>query len=303
MNKNCLGLCLLLSLALPSFAKEDKTHRWDGSIEVSREDESSVVVDEIDNVSRADSASMKYKASLRYRYRPYEHTKASISYSLSTKNYDDASGFDSDLNMLSASFGREFEHFTLGVRGQLIDSELAGAEFLEIDQVSPYVSFFLSKKWFVNASYRYSDKEIISNPDRSASSDTYTADVYYFIRGVRNFWIFSVRSKTEEATNALYDYELKQARISYTRRYNWWDWDHKLRVNWRFQERDYNSLIDPVIGDFRRDLRRQWQFIWDIEFTDNWMLGLEYKRNDNNSNSANSDYDQNSTSVSLEYSF
>ncbi len=302
MKLKCLLFSVLVVLANHN-AYSKEVHSFNGAIELATENDSTVVVDEIDNVARDSSSSWKYKLNARYRYRPYEHTKASLSFTFSDKNYKQDDSFNSELRMFSASISREFEHFTLGLRAQDIDSKLGGQDFLTIEQVSPYLTFFLSKKWFVNLSYRHADKEIVSNSSRSGDSDLFNADLYFFQQGVRQFWIASVRHKSEQAQDPIFSYDLQQFRLVYSQRFDWWQWQHKLRLSWRFQERDYDSAINPDLNDFRRDIRRQWRFEWEAEFHEDWFLILELKRNDNNSNFTTSDYNQNVTGLALKYEF
>ena len=172
-----------------------------------------------------------------------------------------------------------------------------------MEQVSPYVSFFIGRQWFVNMSYSYADKSIETNNDRSAHSTELSADVYRFIKGVNHYFFFGYRSRDENANSALFNYVSNQFRISWLKKFDFGGASHKLRVNWRYQLRNYNDEVHPDIDAFRRDNRRQWEAEWETSLTQSWIIKLNYRRNEQDSNLSAANYDQNTQGLTVQYHF
>lgn len=295
-----LSVAIGLSLVSTTILAEDKSpHRFNLNFEVGAEADSKIVIDEIDNVNQNGSTSRRYRASARYQYRPDSDYRASLSYSISDKNYTDSDNFDTDLHIVSGYVAKKWDKVTTGIRGQLINSKLGGADFIEMEQISPYVSFFLGKKWFFNFSYRIADKELISNPERSADVTQLTGDMYYFAQGRKQIWQLSLKSKREDSFSDQFDYDQTQIRLSYTYAFQLYGIDHDLRVFWRYTEKDYNAL--PLVGTdiFRLDQRNTWEARLTTDFSDSFYTELRYRKNNNNSNVQNNIYDQNVASLNL----
>lgn len=300
-----LSAALLSSLCLGVSAQErnKEVHSFKGNVTLGIEQDSTLSIDELDVSNSTDSNAQRYKLNGRYQYRPDDTNKMSFSYTFTSKNYEDQDEFDSDTHLWNLSVSTEVEDVTIGVRSQWVDSSLNNNDFLDIKQFSPYVSLFAGKEWFFSGSVRVSDKELVNNPDRNSRGFMASLDAYYFISGLNHYLQFNVRSRDEDAESDEFDYETSEFKVTYTKRFRIYELLNKVKLSWRWQERDYDKQINEVIGDFRRDNRNQWQVSWEVEFSEDWMLEASARRNNNNSNLISADYDQNTYALSLRYDF
>lgn len=299
--KKLLTLGALYSLSWQSLA--ESKFEFSGELGVGVEQESTQIIDLIDTVQNTDNAAFTWQINLNLDYEPTEKDKLTFSANHIDKDFREIDIFDSRLFIYSGSYSHEYEHFTAGIRSQLIRSELDGVDFLSMHQVSPYVSFFVGRKWFFNLSFNYADKTLETNPDRSALSREISGDVYHFFKGINHYVLFGYRARDENAESDLFNYQSNQIRVSWLKRFELGGKSHKVRLNWRYQKRDYDDVINPDIDDFRVDNRRQWEVQWESQLNDAWAVHFNYRRNEQDSSLNIASYDQNIHGVRLEYQF
>lgn len=297
---------LLWLISLPCLVlanQQESPHDWRIELETGIANDSIIVVDEIDNIATEGGDSAKLYTSVRYRYLASDELQYSAAYSFSTKNYRHSSELDTKLHILSGSFRNKWQRFSGGIRAHYIEAELGNKDFLQIEQISPYVSFFLNKYWYMDLSYRRASKEIFTDEDRSGSSDMLSADVYYFLQGTRHYWQIGSNYRQEEADNAQFTYNEQQIRLSYLYTFPVFGWDHELKLSYHYQRRDYDELMDPEIADFRLDKRNEWEVELTSNFTGRFTTTLLYSRSENDSNNPHQVYQQNALSLMFNYHF
>ncbi|XOV80311.1 MAG: surface lipoprotein assembly modifier [Aestuariibacter sp.] len=283
--------------------QQESPHDWRVELETGIANDSIIVVDEIDNITSEGGDSAKLYASARYRYLASDDMQYSAAYSFSTKNYRHSSELDTKLHILSGSFRHKWQRFSGGVRAHYIEAELGNKDFLQIEQVSPYVSFFLNKFWYMDLSYRRANKEVFTDEGRSGSSDMLSADIYYFLQGTRHYWQFGGKYRQEETDNAQFTYDEQQLHLSYLYTFPVYGWDHELKLAYLYQRRDYDEVVDPLITDFRLDKRDEWEVELTSNFTERFTTTLLYSRSENDSNNPQQIYQQNALSLMFNYHF
>lgn len=298
----CWWVVSLLLLQSASANTEEK-HRWEGRLEAGIENDSTVIIDELDSVVDDSSSSRLLRLHVNYRYTPDDTNEWLFSANAIRKNFRESNTFDSSLQIYSAGYSRDFEKLTAGLRSQAITSDLDGEGFLSMQQYSPYFSFFVGKQWFLNLALNITDKTIKTDRERSADGREFTLDGYHFLQGINHYLLFSVRSGKEEAENSLYSFTSGQFRVGWVKKLKWLDKAHKVRVNWRYLRRNYNQQLHPKLDEFRVDNRRQWDIEWETELTDNFILAASFRLNEQDSRLSSASYDQKISSVVLQYHF
>lgn len=299
--KKLLALSALCGLPWYSFA--ESKHKFSGELGIGVEQESTQIIDLIDTVQNADNSAVTVQFNLNFDFEPTDLDKLSLSANYIDKDFRQNNQFDSSLLITSFGYSREFKSYNLGVRNQLILSNLDGNRFLNMKQTSPYVSFFIGRKWFVNLSYIHADKNLQTNLERSAISQELSADMYHFFKGINHYLLFGLRARDENATSELFNYDATQFRISWLKKVELGGISHKIRLNWRYQQRDYDDVINPDIDDFRVDKRRQWDVQWESQISDDWAVLFNYRRNEQDSTLTTASYDQSIYGVRAEYQF
>lgn len=297
---SCFSMLLLMP---PVMAEQEDKHRWEGRIEAGVENDSTVIIDELDSVVDDSSSSRLLRMNLNYRFTPDENNEWLLSANLIRKNFNQSNTFDSSLQIYSAGYSHEFQQLTAGFRSQAISSDLNSQGFLSMQQYSPYFSFFIGKHWFMNLGINLTDKTIKSDADRSADGREFTLDAYRFLQGINHYLMFSYRSGKEEAVNPLFSNVSNQFRIGWVKKLRWLDKGHKVRINWRYLRRNYNDQIHPDIEAFRLDNRRQWEIEWETQFTEHFFAVANFRLNEQDSALPSASYDQKISSLVLQYQF
>jgi hypothetical protein len=209
----CIALSAVFTVSPVLANQQESPHDWRIELETGIANDSVIVIDEIDNIADEGGDSAKLYFSSRYRYLASDAMQYSVAYSYSTKNYRHSSHLDTDLHILSGSFRHKWQRFSGGIRTHYIEAELGKKNFLQIKQVSPYVSFFVNKHLYMDVSYRIADKRIYTDSRRSGTSDQISADLYYFLQGTRHFWQLGSRYHREDTDAPEFTYDEQQLRL------------------------------------------------------------------------------------------
>jgi len=289
--------------AAPAFAQQAGTEeRLDSpfSVELSAgaEYDSNVSVGEIDNNTGADDFAAVIDLDLEFEKDVTENTEISAGYSFSQSLHDQFTNFDIQTHFASAGVSHDFGAFDAGAAYRYIYSRLGGAGFLQIQQIEPYATRFFGKKLFIRAAYTYTDKNFKNRIDRDAMVHAGGADVYYFLNGVRTYFVAGYKYENENAVDPQFDFRAHHIKARFSQRIRMGKRDAKLKLGWRYESRNYSS-ITPSIGAIRDDNRHRLQAELEVPLTDHFFGLVEYEYSDYSSNLPSADYTQNLAGVRL----
>lgn len=253
--------------------------------------DSNVTVDELDITSNESDYGLTLDASLGLKKPFTEATELSLSYDFSQTNYKEFSEVDRQTHLVGADLSTEVGKADTGLSTFYIHSRLDGNKFLELYRGSPYVSGFISKRWFTRGAYVYSDKTIENRPARDATTQAGEVDFYYFRRGLRSYFNLGYRYRDENADSDQFDYQSNSAKLRYVQRIEWLSRTTKLELSWRFEDRDYSG-VTPSIGEKRDEDRHRWRVDYEIPVIEQGVLQFYYGYSDYNSNLPSADYTQ-----------
>lgn len=270
------------------------------SIEVSAgaQYDSNVSVSEIDNNTGADDIAAVIDADLEFETELGKNTELQLGYSFSQSIHDQFSAFDLQSHFGSADLSHDFGAFDLGAAYRLVYTRLGGEGFLLLQQFSPYFSTFFGKKLFLRADYAYTDKDFEGRFDRDAVVQSGGADFYYFLNGVRTYFVLGYRYEDEDAGAPQFDFQAHNIKARFSQRIPMGPRYAKLKLGYRYESRDY-SAITPSIGVIRDDTRHRFQADLEIPFTDRFFALLEYEHAEFKSNLPSADYAQDVASLRL----
>lgn len=283
-------------------AEDEKSSAFSGGVSIGVEHNNRLSVQDIDTISTESDHAALIDVDLNYDLAIAKDTELALSYSLSQSLHDEFDEFDIRSHFLSADLKHEFELIDAGLAYRFIDTSLDNDSFMEIHQVSPYVSRFFGDKIFVRTDYTYTEKDFDDQNERDADSHSGAADVYYFIDKTNTYLIVGYKYKDEDANDSQFDYDSHNVKIKLVKKIQLGDYKTKLKAGWRFESRDYDS-VTASIGEKRDDIRRQYKVEWEIPFTSQISGVLEYKHVINSSNLESVDYSQDVVSASLSYEF
>jgi hypothetical protein len=288
VSNTCLiYLCVALFSASASkvvYSKEDKGFSFEGELEAFVGSDNNVVVEEIDlPTSTSDTFfTLKAKGGVDYQFNAQHSASAALSYT--DKNYSDADRFDLQTTLSTIGYKFKHENFTINLDYREADAELGGNDFLVLTQISPAISFFLTKKNFFRLAYTNIEKELVNNPVRDASSDEYGLDYYFFWNGLSDYFISSVRLRQEDAQDPVFNFNSYQLRLAYKKRFALMGYKSRLSLDAKYRTRDFDTLINPAINTFRVDKRTSFSVSNELEVFHNlfWNLELTYVTNNSN---------------------
>ena len=241
---------------VPVMAEENGGRQWSAEVAVGVEYDSNVSVEEVDVSASQGDYALTLDAGFALKQALSGRTNAALTYDFSQSNYKEFSQVDRQTHMLGLDLNVSLEGVNPGVSMYYIDSRLDGSQFLQLSRVSPYVSGFLSKKWFARGAYVYSDKTIHESAGRDATTNSGEGDIYYFMRGLRSYFNFGYRYRNENAKADQYDYLSNAVKLRFIQRFEMFSRLTKLELAWRYEDRKYQSDT-PSIGEKRHDQRNR----------------------------------------------
>jgi hypothetical protein len=240
----------------PVMAEEGGGRQWSAELGVGVEYDSNVSVEEVDITASQGDYALTLDAGFALKQALSGRTNATLTYDFNQSNYKQFSQVDRQTHMLGLDLNVSLDGLNPGISLYYIDSRLDGSQFLQLSRASPYVSGFLSKKWFARGAYVYSDKTIHERPERDATSHSGEGDLYYFMRGLRSYFNFGYRYRNENAKADQYDYLSNAVKLRFIQRFEMFSRLTKLELAWRYEDRKYRSDT-PSIGEKRHDQRNR----------------------------------------------
>jgi hypothetical protein len=216
-------------------------------------------------------------------------------YDFSQSLHDAFDAFDVRIHRGSATLSYDLGRVDIGATLQHADAELDGNDFLTLKQVSPYLSKLIGQRLFLRFAYAHSDKEFAGNPDRAATADTLSSDVYVFVDGLNTYLLFGYRHDHENAIDAQFDYGGHMYRVQLTKRLNR-ERELTLRTSLRLENRDYDYPTTSI-GAPRRDDRTQLEVSLELPLGERTITQLVYEHANNRSNLPSVDFAEDVLSV------
>ncbi len=262
-----------------------------------------VTVDEIDLTTEQSDRFYTGSFGLGYEWETAENQNIKLAYRLTDKRYADYGQFDLQNHMGTANYSYKGEDLTFTMAYRYVSSRLDSQAFLDLWQLSPSVSWFITKQHYVRLAYSYQDKSLENNPGRDGKQHELGGDYYYFADGLNRYWVASAKVRQEDAEDNVFDYRSVQFRLGYQFRFDLAGAPLKTTLDWKYRQRNYDEVINPSIGEEREDSRHTIgaRLEWEWSKSWNWQVQAEYL--DNESNLPSLSYSQWMTTVGLEYTY
>ncbi|MBL4619984.1 MAG: DUF560 domain-containing protein [Marinicaulis sp.] len=285
-------------LAQKAGTEERLASPFSAELSVGAEYDSNVSVAELDTNTGGDDFAAVIDVDLGFEKDLSENTEISAGYSFSQSLHDQFTNFDIQTHFASAGLSHDFGAVDAGASYRFIYSSLGGTGFLQMQQIEPYVTKFFGKKMFVRAAYTYTDKDFKNRTDRDAMAHAGGADIYWFVDGVRTYFVTGYKYESQDAVDPQFDYNAHKIKVRFSQRIPMGKRYAKLKLGWRYETRDYSS-ITPSIGVIRNDDRHRLGAEIEIPVTDKIYTLLEYEYSDYTSNLPSADYTQSLAGLKL----
>lgn len=292
-------LLLFISIFSRSAYAEEKSYDVDFEAYTGRSYDSNVSIDQIDLTSRVGdhATNSGIKASLGNNFSDKLSGNAGIS--ISDINYDTYSAFDLRTTLASANMAYALpKKVKLGMGVYHAQADLDGSTFLKMTQFSPNLSWFASKSNFFRFSVTRSSKTFDGRPLRDSDNTAIGADWFHFLNGSKNFISVGYDFKKEDAEDAIYDYDTHILKLAWTRKFQLFEADSKIKTGIKKEHRAYD---DSASGGTtaRKDKRLRAFFEFEQQVFTKGFVNFEYVWSDYNSNVDAQTYDQRITKLTL----
>jgi hypothetical protein len=262
-----------------------------------------VTVEELDRFQDVGDGAVVLDLDLDYERNFDQGTDLRFGYSLAQRSYFEETDFDLQIHNLSFGLKQNFEDFDLGLETYYVHARLDNDELLSFSHVSPYFTTFLTRRLYLRGSYFYRDKTFPDNPDRDGDVHAADADLYFFIDSTRHYVVLGMRVEDEDTRDPAFDFRGRQVDIRYSRRFDLYgDRPVRLRLDYRFEDRDYDS-VTPSIAEIRDDQRQRWRARLDLPINSDLTALLSYQYRDHESNLPGADFTDNRIEAQLEFVF
>ena len=196
---------------------------------------------------------------------------------------------DRTTKTLGLNLETELDIVNVGINWFSADSKLDGKQFLTYERFSPYISGFLSKRWFLRGEYVYGEKEIESRPGRDADIHSAAADSYVFIQGLKRYLVLGYAYRVDNSRANRYDYESHSIKIRYQQITKIRELPVKFELEAKLEDRKYKES-DPFIKKTRKDTRARLTAQLTLSLTDRLSIALLAKNADYHSNLPTASY-------------
>ena len=144
-----------------------------------------------------------------------QDTELRFGYSFSENFHEEFSQFDIQTHLITADLIHDFGEFEVGIAYRYADANLDDDGFLTLKQASPYLSTYLTTDLMIRAEYIYTEKIFNNRSQRNSDVNSMGADIYYFVDGVRSYFVLGFRHETEDANNSQFDFSGANLRARY----------------------------------------------------------------------------------------
>ena len=275
----------------------------DAEIDLGYGYDSNVSVDDVDLSTNIGDQFADIRVSAEARYNSRNNLQFSANLTLSEKLYNRFSQFDGLLTLASLSADKEVGNFNLGLTARYVDYQLDNDGFLRLTQLSPVLGWFYRKKTYLHLAFERSDESYQQDSARDSNRNEIRLSLYYFLNGLRKYIAIQAEIAQKKADASIFDNDAWQIQFSYFSRLNLFSRDSTLKLGYLYQERDYDSSVNPIIGDFRKDQRHRYELELTMPIKDAWSVISKISYNDYGSNFASSDYTQHVYQVAVRYEF
>jgi hypothetical protein len=267
---------------------------------VGAEYDSNVSIEEVDRASNEGDYGLTLEAKVGAEQQLTERLELALHYDFSQTFYSEFSEVDRQTHILGSDLGWRLNEVDANLSAFYINSRLDGKDFLQLARISPALSGFVARQWFLRGGYIFQDKSLQGRSLRDADSHAGEFDLYFFAQGLRRYFNLGYRYRYENARAAPLDYASNAVKLRYIQRVELASRLAKLELFWRYENRDYRA-ITPEIGEKRRDDRHRLGIDFEIPLFADASLQLYYVYADYQSNLERVDYTQNVGGVKFVY--
>ena len=254
-------------------------YAWDDNVGLDELERATGESDEVTSLEAQGSALFAFQDRVSLR----------LSAGLTDDSYQKFSQVDRRTESIGVNLEAKLGKTAVGINWFDVSADLNSDPFLTYERLSPYVSGFVSKKWFLRGEYVYGKKTIARRLGREADSHSVSIDSYYFIQGLKRYAVLGYTFRADDARANRYDYNSHALKVRFIQRETVGGLPLEFEVEGKFEDRQYKAP-DPMIRAEREDTR--WRFSTELRLivTDHASVVVHLKNSDYDSNLPTASY-------------
>ena len=254
-------------------------YAWDDNVGLDELERATGESDEVTSLEAQGSALFAFQDRVSLR----------LSAGLTDDSYQKFSQVDRRTESIGVNLEAKLGKTAVGINWFDVSADLNSDPFLTYERLSPYVSGFVSKKWFLRGEYVYGKKTIARRLGREADSHSVSIDSYYFIQGLKRYAVLGYTFRADDARANRYDYNSHALKVRFIQRETVGGLPLEFEVEGKFEDRQYKAP-DPMIRAEREDTR--WRFSTELRLivTEHASVVVHLKNSDYDSNLPTASY-------------
>ncbi len=254
-------------------------YAWDDNVGLDELERATGESDEVTSLEAQGSALFAFQDRVSLR----------LSAGLTDDSYQKFSQVDRRTESIGVNLEAKLGKTAVGINWFDVSADLNSDPFLTYERLSPYVSGFVSKKWFLRGEYVHGKKTIARRLGREADSHSVSIDSYYFIQGLKRYAVLGYTFRADDARANRYDYNSHALKVRFIQRETVGGLPLELEVEGKFEDRQYKAP-DPMIRAEREDTR--WRFSTELRLivTEHASVVVHLKNSDYDSNLPTASY-------------
>ena len=254
-------------------------YAWDDNVGLDELERATGESDEVTSLEAQGSALFAFQDRVSLR----------LSAGLTDDSYQKFSQVDRRTESIGVNLEAKLGKKAVGINWFDVSADLNSDPFLTYERLSPYVSGFVSKKWFLRGEYVHGKKTIARRLGREADSHSVSIDSYYFIQGLKRYAVLGYTFRADDARANRYDYNSHALKVRFIQRETVGGLPLEFEVEGKFEDRQYKAP-DPMIRAEREDTR--WRFSTELRLivTEHASVVVHLKNSDYDSNLPTASY-------------
>jgi hypothetical protein len=255
---------------------------------------------ELDNASGRSASGQKTEAQLAGRWTPDPQWTLDLSYTYQQNKWQDNSEFNTSLGLWAADLSYQAKWLTFGSSYHQAEANLAGEDFLALQQYSLYLAKLWQQRYYLRLSVNQVDKNFKALDDRDAKQQQVRSDFFAFSTDQRAFVQLGLAYQDEQTQSEFFDYRGPLMQVKASQLWWWGKQQHKVQLGWQWQHKDYQILAD---AEKRDDRIHSWQLNWLWQLNTFLALTTQLEHQNSASSLASADYSQNLLGMAVRVSF
>lgn len=264
--------------------------------------DSNVSVEQTDVITRQGDMLAILGVEAKYKAKLADKTALTLGYDFEQTLHSDFTDFDMQTHTLSAGLDTQVAGVGVGADYSFSHILLGGDGFLDMHQLSPSVSRFVTKSLYVRGGYTYLDKNFDTFDSRDAKNQQVDGSAYYFFMNNKAYVSFGARYEHENTVSATLDYDSFQLSANLQLPITLLERAGKVKFGYAYRERQYDN-ITPSIGEKREENRSTFKASAELPLVGKFVFKPEYRYVNRNSNYAFSNYNEHVVTGKISYKF